>query len=153
VLTVVTGLWLAGRRFSVGTLKRMAFVFTLGVAVYALSSWVLRDHLAQIRGRDHFGFFPNRNHSATYLVMGAIGGMGSFVQAIREKRGVMASTMAVVLVTILVGLIFWSESRAGIVLLVAGMAAFALLAGKSVMENHTGKAIGLVVLLGIGLFV
>lgn len=152
VLIVMVGLWLTGRRSSVGALKRMAFVFTLGVAVYALLAWLLRDSLAQVRGRDHFGFFPNRNHTATYLVMGGICGMGCFVQAIREKRGAVAITVAVALVVILVGLIFWSESRAGIVLLVAGMVAFAALAGKHMLGSHTGKALGLVALLAVGLF-
>lgn len=152
-LTVMVGPWLAGTRFTVGTLKRMALVFTLGVAVYALLSWLLRDPLAQVRGRDHFGFFPNRNHSATYLVMGGICGMGCFIQAIREKRGGVAITMAVALVVILVGLIFWSESRAGIVLLVAGVVAFAGLAGRPLLGSHTGKALGLVALLAIGLFI
>ena len=151
-LTVMVGLWVAGRRFCAGTSKRMALVFTVGVAAYALLSWLLRDQLAQLRGKDHFGFFPNRNHSATSLVMGGVCGMGCLVQSIREKRGGVAIAAAVALVIIFVGLIFWSESRAGIVLLVAGMAAFALLAGRSALGGNTGKALGLAALLGIGLF-
>ena len=151
-LTLVTGLWLAGRRFGDGASKRMALAFTIGVAIYALLSWLLRDQLTQMRGKDHFGFFPNRNHSATYLVMGCVCGMGCFVQAIREKRVGVAIATAVALVIILVGLIFWSESRAGIVLLIAGMVAFAALAGRHMLGSHTGKALALVALLAVGLF-
>lgn len=151
-LTILVGLWLSGRRVSSETLKHLALAFTIGVAGYALLSWLLREPLGQMRGRDHFGFFPNRNHSATYLVMGGISGLGCFMQAVREKRSLAAIAAAVALVVILVGLIFWSESRAGIVLLVVGMAAYAVFAGSQVVGNQTAKALGLVALLGAGLF-
>ena len=78
-VTLFVGFWMAGHRPTAAQLRLWALIFTLGVACYALIARLAQDspHLSGTFGTQHFGFFPNRNHSATYLSMGAVCGLGS----------------------------------------------------------------------------
>lgn len=67
-----------------------------------------------------FGFFPNRNHTASFLVVGCILALGILGVAFRGREWFAATAAAASLGIGATGLFFFSESRGGIVFLVAG---------------------------------
>jgi hypothetical protein len=154
VITVLVGLWLAGFRATSHQLRVWALAFTMGVACYAVLSKVMLDRslTGPLRGDEHYGFFPNRNHTATYLTMGGLCGLGCVLQALRDKRFVwmfMALGATAVCLWALVGL---SVSRAGVVLLMVGCVAWLPLVGLRHLGKHGTKLVGLLVLTAIGFF-
>ena len=120
--TLLAGLWLAGHRASAAQLRVWSLAFTLGVAGYAVLAKVMQPPpVSDIPGGGViFGFFPNRNHTGTYLAMGVVCGVGCAFQAIRDKR---IAAAALGLLGTGVGLwavAGWSISRGGLVLAVVG---------------------------------
>ncbi|MBK1817342.1 O-antigen ligase family protein [Luteolibacter yonseiensis] len=148
-ITLLTGLWLAGHRASAKQLRVLTLSFTCGVAVYAI--------LSKIRYNggnpdEVFGFFPNRNHTATYLAMGCVCGLGCLMQALRDKR---YAGMGVALVAC--GVCFWavagwSISRGGVLLAVIGSLAWVSMLGKKYMGKHGMRLLGLLALAAVGFF-
>jgi O-antigen ligase len=74
-----------------------------------------------------FGPFPNRNHTAALLAMGALAGAGCVVRAARRRRWLQLGASAVLEGTIVVALLE-SKSRGGLLGLGCGAAVFAVLA-------------------------
>jgi O-antigen ligase len=74
-----------------------------------------------------FGPFPNRNHTAALLAMGALAGAGCMVRAARRRYWVQLFLSIVLEVVILVALLD-SKSRGGLLGLGCGAALFAVLA-------------------------
>lgn len=154
VIMCFSGLWLAGHRPSPRQLRRWALAFTLGVAGYAVISKVMQTSPAagQTGGEQHFGFFPNRNHTATYLAMGALCGLGNVLQAIRDKRfpamGVALAATGVCLWAVAL----WSVSRAGVLLVAIGALLWLSLLGRRYLGRHGLWALGLIGLTVVGLF-
>ncbi len=149
VAMLFTGLWLAGQRSSGAQLRFWTLIFVTGVALYAVLAWILQHSKGP---GATYGFFPNRNHTATLLAMASICGLGSVMQAMREKR-YPAMGMALVVTTIcLWALGAWSISRAGILLFSVGCLIWLPMLGKRYLGAHALKVLGLIGLLGIGLF-
>ena len=67
-----------------------------------------------------FGFFPNRNHTAALLVTGAIVALGVLGVVFRGRHWLAGVIAAGGLATCVAALVFYSESRAGIVFLIFG---------------------------------
>lgn len=148
------GLYVAGFAFALWLLtqrvespRRHAAAFVGSIAIYALISWVRQDP------GETFGFFPNRNHTASLLAMGALCGMGLLVQSIRDRCWWALTVAAVSTVILLWGLFGWSMSRAGLVLVIAGIVAWLPWLGRGYLGRHAGKAIALMVLAAGGMFV
>ena len=154
VIMLVGGLWLAGHRASPSQARRWALAFTLGVACYALAAKLMQDSLqtSLAAGEGHFGFFPNRNHTATYLAMGGLCGLGCVVQALRDKRFVVMAIALAATGVCLWAVVAWSISRAGVVLVAAACLIWLPLLGRRYLGRHGLWAIGLIALAGIGLF-
>ena len=154
-LMLVGGLWLAGHRASPSQARRWALAFTLGVACYALAARLMQDSLQTGlgAGEGHFGFFPNRNHTATYLAMGALCGLGCVVQALRDKRFVVMSIALAATGVCLWAVAAWSISRAGVVLVAAACLIWLPLLGRRYLGRHGLWAVGLIALAAMGLFV
>ena len=145
-----TGLWMAGHRASRKDLRIWSLMFVWGVAAYAIASWSIQ-HFTDT-GPSSFGFFPNRNHTATYLAMGAVCGLGCILQAIRDKR-----YMALVAALVATGICLWaagawSISRAGIFLIAVGTLLWVFLLGKRYLGRHGIWAVCLLVLGVAGMF-
>ena len=68
-----------------------------------------------------FGFFPNRNHTATLLVTGSVVSMGLLRVLLRERRVGSGLLAAISLTLCLVALFFFSASRGGVVFLLTGL--------------------------------
>ncbi len=154
IIILFTGLWLAGHRPSPLQVRRWAMAFTLGVAVYAIIARVLQVPAFGTlpSGEVQFGFFPNRNHTATYLAMGAICGLGNVLQALRDRR---FPAMVVALVgtgVCLWAVVGWSFSRGGLVLVAGGCLIWLVMLGPRYLGAHGLRVLGLIGLAVIGLF-
>lgn len=154
-ITILVGFWLAGHRADGGQLRVWALVFTFGVATYALVSRGVQDsmHFASLPiGGGHLGFFPNRNHTATYLAMGALCGLGCTVQALRDKRFAILVLALAATAVCLWAVAAWSISRAGIILVVSGCVGWLVLVGPRYLGRHGLWAVALVALAAVGTF-
>ncbi|MEI6655663.1 MAG: O-antigen ligase family protein, partial [Verrucomicrobiota bacterium] len=153
-IMLLTGLWLAGHRPSSSQVRGVALAFTLGVAAYAILGRLMLDmpHGGHLAAETHFGFFPNRNHSATYLAMGAVCGLGCVLQALRDKR-FFAMAMALAGTSVCLWAVAgWSVSRAGVVLVAIGGIAWLPMLGKRDLGRHGWRVLGLLALTALGLF-
>lgn len=142
-VTAAVAVFMLGHRIGTRLHLRLALGFVLGVAVWTLAA--LQCH----KPGETFGFFPNRNHTATLLAIGTFTGLGCFAQAIRLKSPWKIALSVVPICFFLWVLFTVSESRAGMVLVAAGFVAWILLSGFRHLRGHAGKAIALL-LLGIG---
>ncbi len=150
-ITLFVGLWLAGHRPSSSQLRMWSLTFTIGVAVYAVVARVVQQNA--LPGADtHFGFFPNRNHSATYLAMGSICGLGCVLQALREKRFPALAVAILATGICLWAVAAWSISRAGVALVAVGAILWLSMLGRRYLGRHGLWAIGLVTLAAGGMF-
>ncbi len=77
-----------------------------------------------------FGFLPNRNHTATLLVVGAVLSFGLMQWRITRGDKVAAGFAALCGAPSLAALLFFSTSRAGVVFLVVGLFVWALGASR-----------------------
>ena len=68
-----------------------------------------------------FGFFPNRNHTATLLITGSVLSAGILSVAFRARRWLAADAAVLALTLCVAGLLFFSTSRAGVLFLVVGL--------------------------------
>jgi O-antigen ligase len=150
-IMLLVGLWLAGHRATAPQVRFWALAFTLGVAAYAVIAKLMQSP-ADHQDAGHFGFFPNRNHTATYLAMGAVCGLGNMLQAIRDKRFVWLALALVGTAICLWAVAGWSVSRAGVVLVAVACLAWLSILGRQYLGRHGIWAIALFALAAIGLF-
>lgn len=141
--TAVLAIFLLGHRVNSRVHHRLMLGFVLAVGIWTVAALYLH------KPRATFGFFPNRNHSATLLAMAAFAGLGCFAQAVRQKEP-WKIALSLIPTGLFLGVLFSaSESRAGIVLVVAGFVAWIVLSGFGHLRGHVGKAVALL-LLGLG---
>lgn len=153
-VTLFAGFWMTGHRPSPAQIRLWALVFTLGVACYAVLARFAQNspHFAANFSPQHFGFFPNRNHSATYLSMGTICGLGCVLQAMRDKRFVILAVALAASALCLWALATWSISRAGVILTVTGGLLWVSMLGSRYLGSHGIWAIALIAITAVGLF-
>jgi len=153
-IMLFSGLWLAGHRASPTQVRLWATAFTVGVAAYAILARVMLNlpHGGHPGADAHFGFFPNRNHTATYLAMGAICGLGSVFQALRDRRFAWMALALVATGVCLWAVAGWSVSRGGVVLVAIGCLVWLPMLGRRYLGKHGLWALGLIALASIGLF-
>ena len=121
-LSVLIGLFLLAHPLRSKWLLRCVFFSVLASGAYAaLAIYAKRSgwHYA-FEGGATFGFFPNRNHTATFLVVGSVLALAVLTIGIRESRWLLAGLVAVVLSTCLTALFFFSGSRAGVIFVLLG---------------------------------
>jgi O-antigen ligase len=129
---LIAMMYLTGHRVDHGGHHLMGTVFAAGVALVAILAIGAREYhwVFPWSSATTFGFFPNRNHMATLLVMGAMAGAGVAVQSFRVRTwgsGVLAIISVAVCV---VSVISYSESRAGVVLLAGALISWGFLLGR-----------------------
>lgn len=157
VLLFLAGLSLLKHRASPKTLRNLALLFVVWVALYSVLALVLVEQLpvSQMNTstiKNHFGFFPNRNHAACYLAMGFVCGLGVMFQAIRDKKFARLGIGAVATLLILWAVFSWSMSRAGVVFSLVGSVIWLGLLGRRYLGKQEVKAVGLVALLAVGVY-
>lgn len=140
----MVALWAVGHSGELRKRLSLGVGFVVAVVIYAFMAWLCRDFL-DLRTNDHgtFGFFPNRNHSATLLVMGSLVSLGLLTQGGRWRCPWMIGVGTACLVFLIWVLFSQSISRGGILLLATGSAAWTLLVRPRYLGGHVGKAVGL----------
>ena len=153
-IILFTGLWVAGHRPSPSQVRWWSLAFTLGVAAYAIVARHMQvvPQVGHSGGEVQFGFFPNRNHTATYLAMGAICGLGNVLQALRDKRFLGLAVALVGTGVCLWAVAAWSVSRGGVLLVATGCLIWLSLLGRRYLGRHGLWALALIGLAVVGLF-
>ena len=121
-VSCLTGLFLLSHPIRSKAVLGLAAAAVLGCGVYATLSIYARQtgwHYP-FAGGATFGFFPNRNHTATFLVSGSIVALGVLTIALRERRWLLSTLVGAGIAACVAGLFFYSGSRGGVVFLVAG---------------------------------
>jgi len=108
-------------------------VASLFVALYAsLSIFAMQTGWKYLfHGGAVFGFLPNRNHTATLLVVGSVLSFGLMQWRLARSDKGAAAFAALCGAPSLAALLFFSTSRAGVVFLVIGLAVWAVGASRS----------------------
>jgi O-antigen ligase len=155
---------LAAEAFAGTLLMLAAALFTLGHHVGTTDRWRLALVLCAWFGGllalalwlhqpdKPFGFFPNRNHTATLVAMGLVVAAGTLLQGIRNHSlpGIVVALAG--LGVCLFALFGRNESRAGLFLAAAGLALWLAALGREAWRGHGGKALLLLLLAGVGTF-
>lgn len=145
-MTLSVALWLLGHRPSSGGLRVAALAFTLGVSFLTLLALMFPSISTNPTREASFGFFPNRNHNATLMIMGTIVGLGCLTQAIRERRRITLALAVPCTIFLLWAVLGWSLSRAGVILLILGALLWLGLLGPRYLGSHARHAL---ILLGL----
>jgi len=103
-------------------------------------------------GNAPFGFLPNKNHTATLLVTGAIVSFGLMQWSATRQQRFCAALAALCGAPPLAALLFFSNSRAGVVFLVAGLVIWAAGAGRTRSRRVILAGAGILVAFLIILF-
>ncbi len=120
---ILTYRWASGER------RAAARVFVGGAALLAAVAVVARLRGVEVPGwhaEYRFGPFPNRNQTANFFALAALPGLALARREFRAGRWVRAGGWAGA-VAVLAQAIFFTYSRAGVAMLFAGVALFALL--------------------------
>ncbi|MFM8458371.1 MAG: hypothetical protein ACKOB0_05425, partial [Chthoniobacterales bacterium] len=136
--------------------KPLAFVLQAAgffVAVYAsLAIFALQTGWKYpFHGGAVFGFLPNRNHTATLLVVGSVLSFGLMQWRLARGDKGAAAFAALCGAPSLAALLFFSTSRAGVVFLVVGLAVWAVGASRSpgMRKRILSAVLALIVFAGL----
>ncbi len=152
-VTVLTGLFTLTQVLRSRALSAFALAGAGVCGLYAALSVVAKtpgwSH--SLSSENTFGFFPNRNHTATLLVIGSVLSIGILGVAYRQRQRLALNAAVASLTLCVAGLLFFSESRGGVVFLIVGLGGW--LAG---LGGHLNRrllvAVAVVVVVGGGLF-
>jgi hypothetical protein len=133
----LTALYSLGIPVDMRQMRLLALLAVGGCSLYAIESWGVWqagwyypffDKLSWTQAT--FGFFPNRNHTAGFLVTGAILTLGLMHHGVRRGKlftSIIAAGSFALLTSML---LFYSVSRGGLVFLLAGSMIWVLGLGK-----------------------
>jgi hypothetical protein len=120
--SALIGLFLLAQPLRSSALLSLAVAATAICGLYAALSIYAKVTGWHYRfgGDATFGFFPNRNHTATFLITGSILAIGILGSVLRERRWLAAGVAAASLTTCVTGLLVYSGSRGGVIFLLVG---------------------------------
>lgn len=145
-LLVAGTVFLAGHRAGQEDQWRLALVFAGALALLTVWAMSVRE------SSPIFGFFPNRNHTATMLATGFLASLGLLAQGARARHLWQIAVGLAALGIFATALIGWNESRAGLFLVVAGLVIWLVAVGPSYLKGAVGKVILLAVIAAGGAF-
>ncbi|WP_193212273.1 O-antigen ligase family protein [Luteolibacter marinus] len=146
IVTTIVALFLLGHRVGTRGHHQLLLAFVTGTGVLTAAAIALH------KPGDVFGFFPNRNHTATLLAMGSCAGFGALAQAIRVRDAWRIALAAVPTLLCLYAIVVVCESRAGVLLLAVGSFLWLAATGFRLMGGHAGKALLLIAIALVGTF-
>lgn len=119
-----------------------------GMAIYAKQTGWHYPYAADAT----FGFFPNRNHTATLLFVGGLLALGVLSVVLREGRWLAGLLAAGSLAVCVVALAFYSPSRGGIVFLAVGIVGWFIGLGRDHRDTRLAVSFAVLALASVGLF-
>jgi hypothetical protein len=154
--TVMGGLFLLSAPLEAKSLMVFLHAVAGVVALYAVMS-IAAAHTAwswPFAGGANFGFLPNRNHTATLLVVGSIISFGLLQWEVARGYRVAAVVSALCGAPSLAALLFFSTSRAGVIFLALGFMVWGIGAAGTAIKRRTALgAAGVLVAFLLLLFV
>ena len=152
---VVIGLCSLGHRISRDSFLKVTTLFVVAVALYSGISILIDKNEWQWQWdpNDEFGFFANRNHMATLMVMGSLVGVGCLFIYIKKNNW-----SASILTLLSTGIISWailgySISRAGLILFISFQLIWFILVGKKHLNYKLVTSFLILLSLSLVLFV
>ena len=125
--SVGTGLFLLSQPVDTVSRAWLASAFALGVGLYAVtgfysesSGWIYPGTEAF---RD-FGFFPNKNHTANFLMLGGFASLGAMAEWLKRRRFWECGLVALAGIATTTALVTQCNSRAGTLLFGLGVLAW-----------------------------
>ena len=153
-LSLVIGLFALSQPVRARGMISLALAAVITCAAYALLAMYakLSGWHYPFSGGATFGFLPNRNHTATLLITGSVVAAGLMSVAFRDRRWAVADAAILGALAGVTALCFFSESRAGVLILLAGGALW--LAGLGGRHRPRGllAAVAVVTVAAGGLF-
>jgi len=154
--TIAVALCVVSSPLDVPSLRIFLHAVSAIVGVYAVVS-IVQAHTGwsyPLSGGANFGLLPNRNHTATLLVVGSVVSFGVMQWELSCGHRIAAVVSALWGAPALAALLFFSTSRAGILFLAAGFLIWALGAVGSAVSRRTSLiTAALLVLFLAALFV
>ncbi len=154
LIALIVALFILSQRVSSRAATLLALLFPLGVAGYSLVSIGAAEQQWQLAWdlEPGFGFFPNRNHTATLLAMGTVTAGASLFLAAKFRRGGTAGLAALALVVCLWALAGYNLSRAGFLLTAVGVVAWLAALGREWISRRVLIVFAVCLAVGGGLF-
>jgi O-antigen ligase len=137
--TVMGGLFLLSAPLEAKSLMVFLHAVAGVVALYAVMS-IAAAHTAwswPFAGGANFGFLPNRNHTATLLVVGSIISFGLMQWEVARGYRAAAVVSALCGAPSLAALLFFSTSRAGVIFLAVGFVVWGIGAAGTAIKRRT----------------
>ncbi|MDB4783111.1 O-antigen ligase family protein [Verrucomicrobiales bacterium] len=152
---LIIALCTLGHRLSRQKLLKVASLFLVSVAVYAGISMLFIEYQWEWSWDPNaeFGFFGNRNHMATLMVIGSLIGTGTLSLSIIRKKWFLSLVSATALGILCWAILGYSISRSGILLFSALQISWFLLLGKKFLNPKIISSFLVLALLGTILFV
>ena len=152
---LITALCTLGHRLSRQRLLKVASFFFLLVTTYAGISMLFTEYQWEWSWDpgNQFGFFTNRNHMATLMVIGSLIGTGTLSLFIIQKKWFLCLVSATALGVLCWAILGYSTSRAGLLLLAVFQISWFLLLGKKLLNPKIITSFLVLVSLSTILFV
>lgn len=137
--TVAAALLVVTSPLDVPSLRVFLHAVSAIIGVYALVS-IVQAHTGwsyPLSGGANFGLLPNRNHTATLLVVGSVVSFGVMQWEVSNGHRIAAVLSALCGAPALAALLFFSTSRAGVLFLAAGFSIWGLGAIGNAVSRRT----------------
>jgi FtsH-binding integral membrane protein len=135
--SLLIGIYSLASSLTSGELRKIALLVCLGCSLYAAlamiswrTGWNYPLFIKNPWAQPVFGFFPNRNHTAGFLLTGALVALGLLTDAVRRHRMFLAFLATASFLLLTGSLLFFSISRGGVLFLLLGVMTWLLGLGK-----------------------
>ena len=131
-LIIIIGLCSLGHRISRGHFLKIASIFVLAISVYTAVSMIIYQNKWDWvwDPNDQFGFFANRNHMATLMVMASLIGVGTLFLHLNKRNWIAILVTLSALSIICWAILGYSVSRSGLFLFISFQVLWFALIGK-----------------------
>ena len=148
-ISVLLGIFLLTQPVRSRGLAALAVAACLICGAYTAASIVTRDPTGATL--PSFGFFPNRNHTATLLITGSVLSAAGVCVGFRERKRWLANVGVATLLLCVIGLLYFSESRAGVLFLFVGIVGWLACLGRQ-LDRRLLIIVALTCFVGLGGF-
>ncbi len=146
IIMALTALYIMGHFIQSRFQQWLLLIFCVFMAI-----WVIIAMVTHKEG-EVFGFFLNRNHTATLLAMTVFVGIGALAQAIRHRHMVLVALHTPCILLTLWAIFAVSISRAGILLTALGLILWFVVTGVGFLRSNAGKMLILLVIAIAGTY-